>query len=147
MLATDPTSRSGVGPAASTNTSSSRARSSRLAWLRRLTPLSNPATTDASAMDVMPAMISTLVVSVSGTPNRWANPAAVCSAPRPSEVASPKSGEHGEDVDEMAEPAPHSLAEDGIERQPQRQRQPEVEAAKASATATTANIAHGCTPQ
>ena len=35
-------------------------------------------------------------------------------------------GEHGEHVDEMAEPAPHPLAQDRIEGRPQRQRQPQV---------------------
>ncbi len=89
-LAPAPARMSRVGPAATTHASRSRA-SSRLAWLSRLTPFSMPMTTDTSAMAVMPAISSTLVVVEAGTPNRWASPAAVCSAPKPSEVANPKS--------------------------------------------------------
>ena len=59
--------------------------------LSRLIPFSIPLTTDASAMPVMPMISSTWVVSVVGVPHRWASPAATCWAPRPSDVASPKS--------------------------------------------------------
>ena len=79
-----------VGPTVSTNASSSRA-SSTLTSLSRLIPFSIPLTTDASAMLVMPMISSTWVVSVAGVPHRWASPAATCWAPRPSDVASPKS--------------------------------------------------------
>ena len=79
-----------VGPTVSTNASSSKA-SSRLTSLRRLIPFSIPLTTDASAIAVMPAISSTWVVSVGGAPHMRASPAVNCSAPRPSEVANPKS--------------------------------------------------------
>ena len=57
---------------------------------RRFTPLSTPATTLNVAIAVMIRISTILVVVVAGMPNRKFSPAVACSAPKPSEVASPK---------------------------------------------------------
>ena len=61
-----------------------------LIQLRRLTPLSNPAMTDASAMPMMIMIRMARVAVVAGIPNRYCSPPAICSAPNPSDTASPK---------------------------------------------------------
>jgi len=78
-----------VDPKAITN-NSSRIASTMLISDRRLTPFSTPSTTDAVAIAVI-TMISTIfaVVDVLHSKRKW-KPAAACSAPMPSDVASPK---------------------------------------------------------
>ncbi len=71
--------------------SSSAAASTMLISDSRLTPASSPATTETSAMAVMHPISTTLAVSVASIPNRKSIPPIACSAPKPSEVASPNS--------------------------------------------------------
>ena len=61
-----------------------------LIQLKRLTPLSSPAMTDASAMPMITMIRMARVAVVAGIPNRYCNPPAICSAPKPSDTASPK---------------------------------------------------------
>ncbi len=55
------------------------------------TPPSSPRTTEISAMAVMPVINSTSVVVPNGTPKSSLRPALACVAPKPSDVARPKS--------------------------------------------------------
>ncbi|MNQ95595.1 hypothetical protein D3C85_1111600 [compost metagenome] len=77
-----------VGPTTMMNTSSSNARPI-LICDSILTPLSKPASTDQRAIMVIPTISTTLLRFVDSIPKRYSIPAAACSAPIPSEVASP----------------------------------------------------------
>ena len=87
--------------------------------ISRLTPFSIPLTTDVSAMPGDAGDQQDLRVSVVGVPHRWASPAASCWAPRPSDVASPKSVAK---TARMSRPwpnrPPHRLSHERIERRP-----------------------------
>ena len=71
---------SSVGPTAITNSSNSTA-STMLISDRRLTPASSPATTENSAIAVMPITSTICVVLPSGTSNRKLRPELACAAP------------------------------------------------------------------
>ena len=79
-MAKKPERMSSVGPTAITKTISSSA-SAMLISDRRLTPASRPATTEASAIAVMPITSTIWVVLPSGTSKRKLRPELACEAP------------------------------------------------------------------
>lgn len=78
-----------VGPATSTNTSSSTV-AAMLRLDRIFTPLSRPVATEIEAAAVIATMIAIWTGVTSGTPQRMFRPAEICSTPKPTDTARPK---------------------------------------------------------
>ena len=116
-----------VGPTSSTKKKKMPARLM-FNWLRRLTPPSSPATTEAVAAPVMAAIRITWNTVVSGVPNRKFKPAETCLTPNPSDEAEAEQGGNDRhDVDRVAPPTVDPVTEDRVEHRTHRERQSTVE--------------------